>query len=188
MIEADTSAQTMLLPCPFCGASAHMADTGNLWVVCDDCTAEGPGGDSEQDAINAWNTRSTAPVTRTPDAVLTALDRLVKRLESIHEHPAYQSVWTINQIHCGPYSGPTYVAELNEAKRILALSAPQAQDTLLLRAEEALKRQDGIKPNIDALAADLVTAGESEYAQAQDTSAVPVPPKDASLPSTESKP
>lgn len=56
-----------------------------------------------------------------------ALDRLVKRLDSIHEHPAYQSVWTVHQLHAGSYCGPTYTAELNEAKRTLAVSRPHRE-------------------------------------------------------------
>ena len=40
-----------LLPCPFCGGKSHMADTGNIWCVCDDCGAEGPVDDSPEAAI-----------------------------------------------------------------------------------------------------------------------------------------
>jgi Lar family restriction alleviation protein len=47
-----------LLPCPFCAKSAHICDTGVFWVACDECDAEGPFKDNDQDAIKAWNTRS----------------------------------------------------------------------------------------------------------------------------------
>ena len=49
---------TAVAPCPFCGASASMADTGNKWMVCDDCCAEGPVSETELGAISAWNTRT----------------------------------------------------------------------------------------------------------------------------------
>jgi len=65
--------------------------------------------------------------------VREALKRLVKCMDEIHEHPKFKSVWTINQIHAGPYDGPTYVAELNEAKRVLAL--PQSKDARPLPGE-----------------------------------------------------
>lgn len=51
-----------LLPCPFCGGKSHMADTGNIWCVCDDCGAEGPVDDSPEAAITKWNTRHSASV------------------------------------------------------------------------------------------------------------------------------
>ena len=34
------------------------------------------------------------------------------KLRAIHEDRAFQSVWTVNQLHAGPYRGPTYVDEL----------------------------------------------------------------------------
>lgn len=52
---------TNLLPCPFCNGSAHLADTGVHWVICNDCSTEGPVADTEQDAIARWNTRSAIP-------------------------------------------------------------------------------------------------------------------------------
>jgi len=49
-----------------------------------------------------------------------ALRGLVSRLDAIHDDPAYQSVWTVSQLHVGPYRGPTYVAELATARAALA--------------------------------------------------------------------
>ena len=48
-----------------------------------------------------------------------ALAELVNRLDEIHADPAYQSVWTIHQIHAGPYRGPTYVEALARARAAL---------------------------------------------------------------------
>ena len=49
-----------------------------------------------------------------------ALAALVSRLDEIHADPAYKSVWTVNQIHAGPYSGPTYVEALARARAALS--------------------------------------------------------------------
>lgn len=51
---------------------------------------------------------------RTPVAVVQAAKALVEKLRAIHDDPAYQSVWTISQLHAGPYRGPTYVSELDD--------------------------------------------------------------------------
>lgn len=55
-----------------------------------------------------------------------ALEALVTRLELCHADPDYISVWTISQLHVGPYTGPTYEAELINAKAALASDAAQA--------------------------------------------------------------
>lgn len=52
--------------------------------------------------------------------VRDALAGLVGRLDEIHADPAYRSVWTMSQIHGGPYNGPTYTAELASAREALA--------------------------------------------------------------------
>ena len=65
---------TTLLPCPFCGATAHVADTGNMWACCNGCDAEGPVADNEAEAIRLWNIRA---VPQTPDAVREALQKIV---------------------------------------------------------------------------------------------------------------
>jgi hypothetical protein len=43
----------------------------------------------------------------------------VNKLDAIHDDPAYKSVWTVHQIHVGPYQGPTYTAELAAARAVL---------------------------------------------------------------------
>jgi len=48
-----------------------------------------------------------------------ALAALVNRLDEIHADPAYKSVWTVHQIHVGPYRGPTYVEALARAHEAL---------------------------------------------------------------------
>jgi hypothetical protein len=48
-----------------------------------------------------------------------ALEGLVNRLDEIHADPAYKSVWTVHQIHVGPYRGPTYVDALARAREAL---------------------------------------------------------------------
>lgn len=48
-----------------------------------------------------------------------ALAALIARLDAVHVDSRYQSVWTIAQIHAGPYLGPTYVAELDAARAIV---------------------------------------------------------------------
>ena len=50
------------------------------------------------------------------DKIKATLKALVERLDFVHETPAYKSVWVINHLHVGPYSGPTYEAELNAAR------------------------------------------------------------------------
>jgi hypothetical protein len=51
-----------------------------------------------------------------------ALARLVDRLDFIHDDDKFKSVWIVNQLHVGPYTGPTYEAELNAAR---ALAHPE---------------------------------------------------------------
>ena len=53
-----------------------------------------------------------------------ALSGLVCRLDQIHDDPAYKSVWTVHQLHVGPYQGPTYVDALAVARAALE-GAPQ---------------------------------------------------------------
>lgn len=52
--------------------------------------------------------------------VRDALKGLIDRLDEIHEDPAYKSVWTVHQIHVGPYRGPTYVDAVARAREALA--------------------------------------------------------------------
>lgn len=58
--------------------------------------------------------------------VEAALRALVSRLDEIHADPAFKSVWLINQLHAGPYRGPTYVAELERARAALAVISATA--------------------------------------------------------------
>jgi hypothetical protein len=57
-----------------------------------------------------------------------ALRALVDRLDEIHADPAFKSVWVVNQIHAGPYRGPTYVDALARARAALspATTSPEA--------------------------------------------------------------
>jgi len=53
------------------------------------------------------------------DAVLLAAIKLVTKLNEVGKSPEYLGVWTIAQMHCGPYKGPTYTDELRNLKRVL---------------------------------------------------------------------
>lgn len=45
--------------------------------------------------------------------VVDAAARLVAKLEAIHADARYSGVWALAQLHHGPYTGPTYEAELS---------------------------------------------------------------------------
>ena len=47
-------------------------------------------------------------------------DWLLKRLDDVHADPAYQSVWTLNQLHGGEYRGPRYSDQLTALREALA--------------------------------------------------------------------
>ena len=49
-----------------------------------------------------------------------ALRGLVAALEEVHQDPYYQRVWNVHQLHCGPYKGKQYEAELEQATAALA--------------------------------------------------------------------
>ncbi len=53
------------------------------------------------------------------DGLRMGLKGLVDRLDYVHADPAYRSVWTVNQLHTGPYTGPTYVVDLEKARHIV---------------------------------------------------------------------
>ena len=79
-----------------------------------------------------------------------ALKKLIERLDFVHEDPAYLSVWTVNQFHVGPYQGPTYVDELEAARRALegemmCEEPKERRDELRAAAKECRERRDYIK-------------------------------------------
>jgi len=49
-----------------------------------------------------------------------ALRGLVAALDQVHEDQYYQRVWNVHQLHCGPYKGKKYEAELKQATAALA--------------------------------------------------------------------
>lgn len=51
--------------------------------------------------------------------LVDAAQTFTDRLKSIHEHPAYKSVWMVNQAHYGPYD-PQYTDELEALETALA--------------------------------------------------------------------
>lgn len=48
-----------------------------------------------------------------------ALKNLIERLNFVHESQEYKSVWEVNQLHSGQYTGPTYTEAFEEAERLL---------------------------------------------------------------------
>ena len=58
---------------------------------------------------------------RDVDALEEALGALVARLDLIHDNEEYQGVWVLHQVHGGKYEGPTYTAELDQARAVLEL-------------------------------------------------------------------
>jgi hypothetical protein len=62
------------------------------------------------------------PAVETPSAV-SEIERAARalrdKLKAIHDDPAFASVWIINQLHAGPYNGPTYTTELAALDRAL---------------------------------------------------------------------
>ena len=48
-----------------------------------------------------------------------AARELVEKLDKVHKNPAYVGVWTVSQIHQGPYQGPNYTEELKKLKDAL---------------------------------------------------------------------
>lgn len=54
------------------------------------------------------------------EAVKTACQLLCDRLRTVHGDPVYMSVWTLSQLHFGPYQGPFYNTELEHAEALLA--------------------------------------------------------------------
>ncbi len=58
-----------LLPCPFCGGDAQMAESDTVyWVKCTQCESEGATNAYSAKAIAAWNRRATQPAAGEPVA------------------------------------------------------------------------------------------------------------------------
>jgi hypothetical protein len=55
-------------------------------------------------------------------AIEAAARALVDKLHLIHDDERYKSVWTIAQLHCGPYGGPSYAVELHKLSGLLGKS------------------------------------------------------------------
>lgn len=56
-----------LLPCPFCGGDAQMAESDTVyWVKCTQCESEGATNAYSAKAIAAWNRRATQPAAGEP--------------------------------------------------------------------------------------------------------------------------
>ena len=86
-----------------------------------------PGTDQPNDyPLVHWHGEPVNDPIKTDDEIVAllheALAGLVDRLDEIHADPAYKSVWTIHQIHVGPYCGPTYVEALKRARAALRVA------------------------------------------------------------------
>lgn len=79
---------TDMKPCPFCGGKPELGSYsrfGNWIVVCSKCEAETQIYETEQEAIEAWNTRQVE------DELNKEIKRLREALESIKEMANYMS-------------------------------------------------------------------------------------------------
>jgi len=75
-----------------------------------------------QMALNRVLAKAKAEVARLKQQVDKA-GRLVAAIDLVHADPAYLGVWTMAQMHFGPYRGATFTAELAELKAALAPEA-----------------------------------------------------------------
>ncbi|MEY8367567.1 Lar family restriction alleviation protein [Anaerovoracaceae bacterium 42-11] len=46
-----------LKKCPFCGGEASIIGHSTIWVYCNECLGQTAAGDTEEEAIEAWNRR-----------------------------------------------------------------------------------------------------------------------------------
>lgn len=69
---------------------------------------------------------SPLPAAETADAVRNAAEKLLAKLDFVHDHPAYKSVWEISQMRLGPYTGPNYVNEVAALRSAMLAAAPSA--------------------------------------------------------------
>jgi hypothetical protein len=88
---------------------AAFDDDGPLLGPCEAC---GGSGIADQTAAGSGQMNRELEVS-------LALKGLVDRLDEIHADPAYESVWTVHQIHMGRYRGPTYIDALARARAAL---------------------------------------------------------------------
>lgn len=78
-VSAESVAHAGLLPCPFCGGSAHLSRACDLVNVrCDgwnpgECLGAGPNCYTEAEAVASWNRRA-APIAAQPDVTQQTLD------------------------------------------------------------------------------------------------------------------
>jgi hypothetical protein len=96
-------------PCPLCGhvdaPAIHQQDQRATAMT--GATSEGATPPSASPAMEGQDVREAA-------------QRLVAKLDIVHDDPAYQSVWTLHQVHGGQYSGPQYAEELEALRLALA--------------------------------------------------------------------
>ncbi len=71
------------------------------------------------------------------DELRSAAQALVDKLEAVHADPQYISVWQLNYIHGGRYTGPQYDKELAALKVVLSPSRPEDADTPPQRGKDA---------------------------------------------------
>lgn len=60
------------------------------------------------------------------EEMLGALKDLVSAITRCHDDEGFRTVWTISQLHIGPYAGPQYVNEFQAAKAVLAKAQAQS--------------------------------------------------------------
>lgn len=73
---------------------------------------------SDADLIVACRTEMPALIAHARE-LREGLRELIERLDFVAEDEAFKSVWLINQIHAGPYQGPTYVGALEKARALV---------------------------------------------------------------------
>ena len=79
----DKLTMVALKGCPFCGSTEQSVEGEYYWIVECVCAANGPQGETAQQAIKLWNTR-------TPSTDLAAKDAEIERLRGVlkrhHDH------------------------------------------------------------------------------------------------------
>jgi hypothetical protein len=88
----------------------------------EECKAEVEGWKNQAQEIaksNADHVKWHREMEAEMERLRAALDKLIRKIETVSKDPSYEAVWLIAQIHNGPYAGPTYSAELDEARAAL---------------------------------------------------------------------